>query len=291
MTSWVLEHVVAVSIITILILSLGDIAVFRYIHRLHPDNPTRSALASLVVNIIPAVLISLWLNNLFALRRDLNERIWALRLQHLARLRPVLHKDAQNLEEIAKRAHFEARVTDATQQQAVIQAAATSLWEPDVMSSDLREHFPEYYQEKEKLRAEVEAQDRDFRDVFSLVEPQVRLFGCPAHRTREISLAILQKCLGRGPGVTLHISPGGFSYSSPGGAISTSGNAKPWRDILSAVRAFRSFKPDPELLSRCEGLRQRAEAIQVKANNLSKESTLLAEQNTLKGSCPFVRIE
>jgi hypothetical protein len=81
MTGWILDHLILISLLTIGAVLASVIGVFRYFHRLYRDESTRPAIAGAVVNIIFAVIFSLWLNNLFALKRERDGRLWGLRLR------------------------------------------------------------------------------------------------------------------------------------------------------------------------------------------------------------------
>ena len=289
MTGWMLDHLVILSLITIAIVFLAAIVVFRTLHRIFPDKSASPTFAGTVVNIILVALCGIWLNNLFALRRDKDARIWSLRQQHLARLQPILRTDADRLDTLAKALRadrYSLNLSDLSPPG--VQVREHDFWEPDPMSGDLREHFREYFSAKQRLRAAAHLQDESFWKAASSVEKQIRLPKYPS-RIREISLSILDKCMGKGPGLRLIVQEGSFNYVTKAGL--TGGSGKPGEDMIAAFSVFKSFKSDPQLLATCHALTQRADSLAAVAERLSNEARVLAEHTTLEGSCPFVTVK
>lgn len=291
MTVWILDHLILISLATIAVAVLAVIGVFRYFHYLYRDRSTASAVAGAVVSVIVTVLFSLWLNNLFALKRDRDGRLWALQQQHLARLQRVLHGDRDRLEAVGQQIGSTGHFTDLTADTASVQANEKAIWEYDVMGDDLCVHFREYCRKKQDLRAELRLQDEEFRDTLLAAEERIKESHYSGSRTREISLSILEKCMNNGPGMTLVVMGSSFNYRTWGGGVMGGSGMPPPPDIVSAFRAFQSFKPDRQFISRCESLRQRAVRIGLGAKELSREALVLAEQTTLNGSCEFLRVE
>lgn len=281
MPQWVLDHVVIVGLVTAVLVSVLVVAVLKYFQP--PRNP---AFAGPIVSIILTVSFGFGLHYLLTLEG----RFWTLRQQHLERLRPVLATEANTSKWLAEQLRNRGYVMDLTAQPEAIRAGEQSTWAPNVMTGHLREHFGEYYEKREALRAELNLQDEQFRDALLLVENQVRSFDPGRSWKRWISLAVLEKCMDKGPGLTLVVSGDYFSYRTPGGG-SGGGSGKPSREQLSAVRAFQAFKPSAELLPRCRTLRQRAESLESRFKELYREALTLTEETSLKGSCYFLKLD
>jgi hypothetical protein len=210
------------------------------------------------------------------------------RQQHLARLQAVLRKDATNLLEVARRlGGWEGQVADTSQ--ASYQADFDSFWRPEVLSDDLKNHYKEYYEEKEMLRQRAKTHDKEFQDTLNLAVKLVTPTNLPEQIRTKVAIAYLDKCRGKGPGMRLEMSPGHFSYSYHGGSISKAGpDLRPPEDIIAVLKAFESFQPDAELVNRCTSLNQRANDTIEKAKQLSDKALRLAERAYLDGTCEYL---
>jgi hypothetical protein len=289
MTGWILDHLILISLLTIGAVLASVIGIFRYFHRLYREESTRPAIAGAVVNIIFAVLFSLWLNNLFALKRERDARLWGLRQEHLNRLRPVLRTDAQQLRALADRmtalGYLAAPWGDATS----AQQEYDHFWSHDVLAAHLLLHFREYYQARENLRMLVVLQDKEYRDALAQIESKFTSSPSSLVRRTELSLSLLERCTGEGPGITLETFKDAFNYRSRGHTVT--GRGRPPRDIVATVRAFQAFQPDPAISGLCSSLSCRSHTITVSARKLSERAALLAEGTNLEGTCKYVRID
>src|SRR2546425_178418 len=194
--TWTLDHIVVISIALMIVAVPAIFGIFWTLHRIFRGSPLAAALSGSVANIVLGVVLGVWLNNLFALRRGRGGRGLGLRQQHLARLQPIVG---------------------------------------------------------------------------------------------EVSVAVLDKCMGHGSGLRLIVNEGGFNYIAHGGG-SVGGSGKPSQDIVAAFSAFKSFRPSADLLKTCATLAQHADQLATRAQQLSTEAKALAEQTTLEGSCQFVRL-
>jgi len=206
-----------------------------------------------------------------------------------------LRVDSEKLAEVARRVGTEGRVTNTNEDEHQNRVESASLFAPDVLSGDVPNHFPGYSQEKDLLRREVEEQDSEFRDNVTRIAKMLPLppEGLAQFGARNVARAILAKCLGKGPGMTLTLSESGFSYSMPGTSGSTSG-PPPIRvppDLEAAFRTFTGFRPDPDVSAHCGNLIKRAARIIDSAKKLSAEARILAERITLAGTCEYTRLE
>ena len=106
-------------------------------------------------------------------------------------------------------------------------------------------------------------------------------------------MSFVEQCTDRGNGMTLRTSDGGYSFSYWGAEIGGSGGGssppRPSPDQVAGFRAFQSLKPDASLISHCDSLKRRAEAIAHDAESLSKDAQLNSESTILKGDCEYLR--
>jgi len=138
---------------------------------------------------------------------------------------------------------------------------------------------------------DVQRQDTEAGEMVGHVSKMLNLPSYAEHRRLEIGRAFLEKCLGKGPGLTLTIrKEGGYSYASLGGSGSH-GAGHPPEDVVAAFAAFRSMSPDSETVEHCEALVKGAADISVKANQLARLAKLLAERASLTGDCEYTTLE
>jgi len=281
---WALDNATLVSIVVIIIVVIVAVILHGVL---------QEKWATLGVSILITVLIGLWLNHFLAVSRERDQRRWTLRQEHLVRLRPVLRADSEKLSEVARRIHVEGHVTDTNRDKASYEAELSLLFSPDILSRDVRNHYPEYSQGKERLRKEVAEQEEEFRETIVLVAKRLSLPRVAENRRLGVVLSLLEKCLEKGPGMTLTRSSSGYAYSFRGGSASVGGSPpQPVPDdILAAFEAFKSFRPESEVTAHCENLKRRAASISENAKKLSAEALTLVERTTLSGTCEYTRLE
>ncbi len=286
-----LDNVIFVSFVVICLAIILAIILLRYSYRVSQEKSPKSLIATFGAQFLITILIGLWLNNLFSSARENDQRLWTLRQEHLVRLRPVLRTDSEKLSYVARRIYNEGRVSDINNDAASNEAELDALFYPDVLTRDLASHYKEYWREKQHLRSDVEEQDAEFRETVVLVTKTLTLPRIAEHRRIEVARSVLEKCLGKGPGITITISPSGYSFAMLGGSGSSGGSSLPPSDLLAAARAFKAFRPDPEATAHCESLDRRAATIYENANKLSAQALLLAERTTLSGECVYVKLD
>jgi hypothetical protein len=201
---------------------------------------------------------------------------------HLRQLQPVLRTDADRLSQIVRRMRGEAHVPGD------LRALFTS---HRTLSADLANHHQEYSEAKERLRKSLADQEEEFQQTGQLVATKVALAPVGEARRSEVVGAILEKCLARGPGMTLTTRPDGYQYTVRGRSQRYSGGAAVAEDEGAAFAAFTSFTPEAEVVTRCESMKKRAAAIMASAEKLSADALVLAEQTTLPGDCKYTDAE
>jgi hypothetical protein len=214
-----------------------------------------------------------------------------VRQVHLRQLQPVLHTDAERLAQVARRMRAEGRVTDVRKDRSDNAVELRSLFSPHrVLSADLPNHFEEYSEAKERLRKSVAEQEEEFHQTVVLVMTKLSLSPVGEPRRSEIAWALLEKCLDRGPGMTLTTRADGYLYTVRGRTQRYSGTTVA-EDEGAAFAAFTSFAPESDMVGRCDSLKKRAAGIVATAEKLSADARGLAEQTTLPGECKYTKPE
>jgi len=204
------------------------------------------------------------------------------RQAHLRQLQPVLRTDADRLSQIVRRMRGEAHVPGD------LRALFTS---HRTLSADLGNHHQEYSETKERLRKSLADQEEEFQQTGQLVATKLALAPAGEARRSEVVGAILEKCLARGPGMTITTRPDGYQYTVRGRSQRYSGGAAVAEDEGAAFAAFTSFTPEADVVARCESMKKRAVAIMASAEKLSADALVLAEQTTLPGDCKYTNAE
>ena len=158
-----------------------------------------------------------------------------------------------------------------------------------VLSADLQNHYQEYSEAKERLRKSVAEQEEEFQQTIQLVTTKLALPPLAEPRRSEVAWALIEKCLARGPGMTLTTQPDGYQYTVRGRTQRYSGGAAVAEDEGAAFAAFTSFTPEPEVVGHCDTMKKRAAGIVANAEKLSADALVLAEQPTLSGECKYTK--
>src|SRR5262245_10904729 len=212
------------------------------------------------------------------------------RQTHLRQLQPVLRTDAERLAQVAKRMRAEGRVTDVRKDRSDNAGELRSLFTSHrVLSADLQNHYQDYSQAKERLRKSVSDQEEEFQQTAELVTTKLSLAPAAEPRRSEITSAILEKCLDKGPGMTLTARPDGYQYTVRGKSKRYGGGATVAEDEGAAFAAFTAFAPEADVIAHCESLKKRAAGIVTTADKLSADAAALAAQTTLSGECKYAR--
>jgi hypothetical protein len=285
MPDWMLDHtglIAAVSVVTVGLFAVGLILYSVHVRK-EEQKAKLAATATFVSSFVLTILTSVFLSNLFAQKRDRDQRVWNLSQQHLVRLKPVLRLDADRYDSIINGERVSGHVG---LNAATMEKELDSLFAPDILSSHLLVHFPEYYQRKQSLRNEVKELDEEFNKTLELVRNEVKLPATGESRRVEVAQAVLQRCLKKGFGISLVIQESSYNYLAVGST--TGGTGRPSPDMVAAFKAFQTFR-DSKVQSQCDDMLRRGEVIIGEATKLKQEVLILAELTILPNSCEYVK--
>jgi hypothetical protein len=290
---WIINHLLIVTMLAAVV-GVGLIPLMLVLlDRIYHHEGRRPLYGSGLVAILVTVLFPVIVNNWYAIKRDRDNRLRALRDQHFGQLRPVLRTESSKFQEIAAQAAKQGHLSGVNHYETIPEFPGDALW-PDVMSRDLKQHFPTYDKAKESLVSEIRAQDEEFRKTVSTAEDQIKPAPDLDPYWKDVATtSFVEQCTGRGNGMTLRIFDAGYSFSYWGASTSASGGGssppRPSPDQVAGFRAFQSLRPDASLISHCDSLKRRAEAITHDAETLSKDAQLNSESTILKGDCEYLR--
>ena len=210
------------------------------------------------------------------------------RQTHLRQLQPVLRTDADRMSLVARRMRAEGRLTDIRKERSDNAVELKSIFTSHRgLSGDLQNHFQEYTEAKERLRKSVAEQEDEFQQTVQLLMTKISLPLWAEPRRTEVAWALVEKCLAKGPGMTLTTRPDGYQYTVRGKTQRYSGGAAVAEDEGAAFAAFTSFAPEAEVTAHCESLKKRAVTIVANAEKLSADALALVDQNALPGDCKY----
>ena len=273
--------------------ALLPVVAIPFLGRFYPHAETRSHFTNALITVALTLLLFIPLTHIFALNRDRGNRLKSLRDHHFGQLKPILLSESAKMQSIEEQVKAYACLPDPTRTGVVTNSALRALIWPEVMSSDLKQHFSNYDESKNGLFKELEAQDEEFLTAVQDAENEIKpLPDLVPYWKKVVAVSAVEQCMGRGEGVKLVLTDSAYTFSYFGGSSSASGGPPPPRpspDQVAATNAFTSFKVGRTVTSHCESLNRRAESIISTARELSKKALLLSEGTILKGDCEFVQ--
>jgi hypothetical protein len=233
------------------------------------------------------ILLSVIVGNFYAVKRDRDNRLRALKDQHFAQLKPILRTESTRLQNVSTIIQDRGHFSGVTPYEAESPRPSTFL-SPDILSNDLANHFSDYARSKQLLVAEINEQDAEFRvalsDATNQISPALKL---DPNWKENVAVSVLEHCMDRGPGITLVPTSRGFDFESVG--QSAPNMPKPIREQINALEGFKSFVPDESFRSHCDSLTRHAKEIISHAQELSRQAQYQSESTILKGDCGFVK--
>jgi hypothetical protein len=282
-----LNHLLWVTLLAIVIALFVVVLVVWVLHRIFHDIPFITPVSMVVVNVLLAVLVGVLLNNLWGMKRDRDGRLWNLQQQHLGRLRVTLKAEADGLKAVATAFQQEGYITDVhgivLESQPILTRTS-----PDVLSSDLENHYPDYVSAKRELARKVANHDKDFAQATTLAGRELNVQATSWFNADTVALTFVEQNLGKGPGLILQRAATGFTLTYFGSNLSAPLPIDP--RVISVSRRYDAFRPTDALVSRLKELRESSDGIEQSARQLSDEALLLAEQTRLPGKCAFVQM-
>jgi hypothetical protein len=285
--TFLLNHLMWVTLLAIFLVLSVAVLIVWFLHRIFHDQPVITPVSVVVVNVILAALVGLLLNNLWGMKRDRDGRLWNLQQQHLGRLRVTLKAEADGLKAVATAFQQEGYITDVHGMVLEPQPILTRI-SPDVLSSDLENHYPDYVSAKRELARKVANHDKSFAQATTLAGLELNVQATSLFNADTVALTFVEQNLGKGTGLILQRSTKGFLLAYFGSSLSSSLPVDP--RVISVSRRYDTFRPTDALVSRLKELRESSDGIEQSARQLSDEALLLAEQTRLPGKCAFVQM-
>ena len=251
-----------------------------------------ASIVGAAVAVVVSPIFTVFLNHVLATKREYDARHWVARGKHLERLRSILTTDATKLTGLADELRKYGRLTPAGPNLSASvrtgDAELERLYE-DVLSHDIREHSSEYDIHKEKLSKDLSAHNRKF---FEAAQDLIKEITIPREAERHrtgVALAIMEKCLKLGPGITFTATDGTFQYQSPIESIGGGNPAPP--DVVAARDGFNLYRLTEKTTTTCEELRSGSDRLVRDVTELSSEARRLAEETNLTGDCRYTKVD
>jgi hypothetical protein len=279
LVDWLSNHLIITTLVLVVVAVSAALLIFQ---------STRTQFSAAMVGLIVTVLFSVFLNNLFALRRDRDGRMRTMRDRHLDQIRPILRLEADRLGALSIDMTRLRRLSEARTAVEARQASLERIIWPDVISPDLAHHFPDYDSAKRHLRDMVDAYDHDLEKFLAALAPRVTIAPEWNGWIDNIANTKTMECLGISLGMQLTVHDGGgYSFSYSGGSTTNSAGA-PSPDQVAAYGAYQSMAVDDTISARCVKLKRDGDTVATSASKLSAQALVLAQHITLTGDCEFL---
>ena len=132
------------------------------------------------------------------------------------------------------------------------------------------------------------AQQKEFLEIQRLASESIKIR--PQDGNADgVAVAIVRQCMGTGNGISLEIDATGHYTFNDGGARQT-GVGEPPRYVVTALQAYRAFKPTDSFKASCNTLRERAKRLATELRTLVVDAAVAAESPALFGECRYVRM-
>ena len=275
---WVLDHLVLLTVaFASAIIGLAGLGFYLTMTRW-----TRRARAAHVLNVSTVLaagaILSVTLNQMWAVRRDADGRIWAARVQHLQRLHALLQAEGAALDDLAhglrERRYFTLVANDARK----------AVWHDEVLSPDVVNHFPEYFHEREDLIRGVLDYDTEMGRVRATVSAGLALpEGLEPARSDLVS-ALVIKCGGADAGSSVARLR---SDGVPGSSDAFPVRADAFRGSIAADALEISTDTDA---SRTSSRHREISSIGLTTSSIRRCSHAIRRGATLKSRCSTARV-
>ncbi len=286
--SWAIYHLFPLTLAAASAGLVLLVVAHRLVARFQP-HPWATIVSDAAATIIVATTIAPVVNHEWAMKRDLEQRAWNVRVAHLEHLRPFLREDAVRLTNLGQRFSTTGYVVGPGDKDQLSFEAAN--WELPLLGRDLVSHFPAFWLTRETLRKEVRAQDTDVRTLVEHVERQLSLAPHLVSMRYEVALSLVHMCIGVGQGIRLDANPdGSYRYSDGIGGERANSAGGPPENLTGALAAFRLYKPDAEFETTCRRLVGRRSKLQPVFGTLSADALELSEVPSLLGDCRYTRV-
>jgi hypothetical protein len=264
---WPFEHLIfltGLAALAVVIVASGGLYLSLTALR---DHRVGVQVMTVTATIAIAVIFSVGLGQLWGARRDRDERVWAARGRHLGQLQTLLRTEAESLKAIGQALRAGRYLTQ------VANDARQAIWQDDTLTTDVERHFPEYYREREKLIREIVEHDSMLGRIRQVVSSSLQLTETTERYRQELVPALVRKCGGAAPGVSL---------------VRLADSSSPAPD---AAQIFDRYHCTADLTRMCQALLDRAADLADAALQASEAARRYAEETVLHGSCTYVPAE
>ena len=255
---------------------------------------------AIFITVVTAVVAAPTVTNLWAERRDVQNEERArqrdresqrreVRDVHLERLRPLLLSDSKQLLQLSNQLAIEGTAIGGFLVENYERPIDQTYWYPEILYQDLATHFPDYGTVRERVRGEVLAQQKETLEIQRLASESIKIKTLKMATLMGFAVAIVRQCMGTGNGISLEIDATGHYTFNDGGGRQT-GVGEPPRYVVTALQAYRAFKPTDSFKASCNTLRERAKRLATELRTLAVDAAVAAESPALFGECRYVRM-
>jgi hypothetical protein len=278
-----IEHPLIVTCFAVMLLAAIAAGGFFVAIRKFPTHPIAVPAVNSAVSIAIAIILSVSINQLWAAKRDRDQRVWSASQQHLQRLQAVLRAEGDRLSGVGK------TLTSSGYVSSTPSDSLHAFWLEDTLSDDVGVHFPDYFRVREDFLRSIPEHDAKYERLVTHAVRELRLPADAEGMRSQIVDSVIDHCLNNGPGISFTESPGGFTFNWAHGGKSGSGEEV--TAYRAAANAYKALKLSAELSDSCRQTRDDAVRLATEAFRLARLARKSAEQTALHGECSYLPID
>jgi hypothetical protein len=283
--TWSFEHLIFLTLLSAVAVSVLACAGFYLSATRLSRHRVAAQVLSVTVTIAMSVIFSVCLSQMWGARRDRDRRVWTARHEHLQRIQQVLRAESESLKAIAQ-ALREGRYFTL-----VANDARKAVWQDDTLTVDIERHFPEYFQDRERLIRAILEHDSERGRIRQIVSATLQLTEATEPYRSELVPALVNKCGGAAPGISFVRIASDSALPRIGGDTAGADNRDESIAMADAIRTYEQYRCRSDVTRMCQSLFDRAADLADTASLASEAARRYAEETVLHGSCTYAPAE
>jgi HJR/Mrr/RecB family endonuclease len=285
--NWLAQHIVLSTSTIVALGILSIVLTLRFVPKLVGERMAGPA-SSITFSLVIGILFSVFLNNIYAVKRDLENRIWSAMQKHLEQIRPVLKADADDFERLSKKIYKDGSFTEPFATEREFKDSYGQIWKDNnPLASDLDSHFQDYAKERSEVRTELSRLDNDEKIPFEEVDNELKSEMTFQGSRTQVAFTILQNMLGFSPIVKLDTVGNSYSYVLGNYGGNSGGGPAP-SEYVENIQVYKSFRITATQIKKAEVLRKRSDKLAERMHNLGIWARRLSENGFLSGQCVYL---
>lgn len=263
------DHVLPVALIAAAALAMLAAAGF-FLSERRAGGRVAAHLLTAVVTLAVAIVFAVTVNHAWRLERDRENERRGARLQHLERLHATLRAEADALKNLARGLHegrdFTLAANDARQ----------AIWLDGPLTADIERHYPDYFQERERLIREILRYDTELGRLRQIVSASLPL----DDRTEPFRAALVPALVGKCAGAS-------SAPPFPRMVNSSMPDGRAHGVVNGLLQLYEEHRCPPAAARAAQDLFDRAADLADAVAAAGDAAARYAEETQLRGSCTY----